>query len=165
MAAAPFDIEVKSDRIRVKIEALPGEVKGALTPVTQLLAEELKSVAQAFASGVLVGEITGKYVASFRTGVRTSAKSVTGRVHTTARQAAILEYGGTIPAHDIAPDAAKALAFMMGAGQAFAARVHHPASRIEKRGVLHAALDDMAGTIVSGLTGAVRDTAAQVSER
>lgn len=158
-----FDIQVRSDRIKVKLEALPNEVRGALKTTAQALAGELASTARALAGGTLVQEHTGKYVASIRPGVRTSKNSVTGRIHSRAPQAAILEFGGTIPAHEILPKVAQALAFMGPAGKVFAGRVEHPASTIEKRGVLHAALKDMQGTIVSELTGTVRDVTARIS--
>jgi len=159
-----FDVQIKSDRIKVKLDELPDEIRTDLKATTRTLAEELKSVAQALASGPLVKTITGKYAASFRVGVRSSKSSVTGRVHSKAPQAAILEFGGTIPAHDILPKTAQALAFMGSAGQVFAARVHHPASHIDKRGVLHQALSDMEGAIVAELKGAVAGATSRVSE-
>ncbi len=160
-----FDVQIKADRIKVKLDELPEELRGRLKTTTQTLAEKLRTVAQALASGPLVRSHTGKYVASIKTGVRTSKSSVTGRIHSKAPQAQILEWGGTIPAHQILPNTAKALAFLGTAGQIFAARVMHPASHIDQRGVLHAALDAEQTDIIAELKATVAGATADVTER
>ena len=67
--------------------------------------------------------------------------------------AAIQEYGGRTPPHDIVPVKSRALAFAGG----FAARVHHPGSTIPARSYLGAALDALHDDITSGLKAAVLD--------
>ena len=49
------------------------------------------------------------------------------------KYAAIHEYGGTIPPHQIVPDKARALAFAIGGKQVFAARVNLPAVTMPER--------------------------------
>lgn len=159
-----FDIQVKSDRIRLKLDELPEELRGRLKSTAQVLAEKLRSVAQALAGGALLQVHTGKFVASIRTGVRASKTSVTGRIHSKAPQAAILEFGGTIPAHEILPNAAQALAFAFQGHQMFAAKVNMPAVHIEKRGILHTALEMERTTIITELKGTVAEAAAGVTE-
>ena len=53
------------------------------------------------------------------------------------KYAAIHEFGGVIPPHQIVSDKAKALAFLVGGKQAFAARVNLPAIAMPER-KLHA---------------------------
>lgn len=163
--AEAFDVQVKSDRIRVKLDELPEELRVRLKSTAQVLAEELRSVAQALASGALLQVHTGKFIASIRAGVRSSKTSVTGRIHSKAPQAGILEWGGTVPAHEILPSAAQALAFAFQGHQVFASKVQMPAVHIEKRGVLHAALAAMQTTIITELKGTVADATAGVTER
>jgi len=54
------------------------------------------------------------------------------------KYAAIHEFGGTIPPHQIVPDKAKALAFLVGGKQAFAARVQLPAATMPERSYMRA---------------------------
>ena len=61
--------------------------------------------------------------------------------------AAIHEFGGTIPPHEIVPDKARALAFLVGGKQAFAARVQMPAVTMPERSYMRAALSEMADDI------------------
>ena len=49
------------------------------------------------------------------------------------KYAAIHEFGGVVPLHEIVPDKAKALAFLLGGKQAFAARVNLPAVAMPER--------------------------------
>ena len=67
------------------------------------------------------------------------------------KYAAIQEYGGKTSAHEILPDKARALAFMIGGTLRFAKSVHHPGSTIPARPYLGSALDEMSGDIVAGL--------------
>jgi hypothetical protein len=73
------------------------------------------------------------------------------------KYAAIQEFGGTIPPHEIVPDKAKALAFAVGGKQVFAARVNLPAVTLPERSYLRASLAEMAGEIGEGLSGAVAE--------
>ena len=71
------------------------------------------------------------------------------------KQAASHEYGGMIPPHEIVPDKAKALAFLVGGKQAFAARVNLPAIAIPERSYMRASLAERADEIGDGLSEAV----------
>ena len=61
--------------------------------------------------------------------------------------AAIHEFGGIIPPHEIVPDKAKALAFILGGKQAFAARVNLPAIAMPERSYMRSSLAEMADEI------------------
>ncbi len=71
------------------------------------------------------------------------------------KYAAIHEYGGVIPPHQIVPDKAKALAFLVGGKQAFAARVNLPVIAMPERSYMRASLAEMADEIREGLSEAV----------
>jgi phage gpG-like protein len=73
------------------------------------------------------------------------------------KYAAIQEFGGTIPPHEIVPDKAKALAFVVGGKQVFAARVNLPAVTMPERSYLRSSLAEMAEEIAEGLSGAVME--------
>jgi phage gpG-like protein len=73
------------------------------------------------------------------------------------KYAAIHEFGGVIPPHEIVPDKAKALAFLLGGKQAFAARVDLPAVTMPERSYLRSSLAEMADEIRDGLSDAVAE--------
>ena len=85
---------------------------------------------------------------SFRPGVQIKSGALAGSIGVTIEETlrwlavriatsadvkyvAIHEFGGMIPPHQIVPDKAKALAFVIGGKQAFAARVNLPAIRCQ----------------------------------
>jgi hypothetical protein len=55
------------------------------------------------------------------------------------------------------PDKAKALAFVVGGKQVFAARVNLPAVTMPERSYLRSSLAEMAEEIAEGLSGAVME--------
>jgi phage gpG-like protein len=70
------------------------------------------------------------------------------------KYAAIHEFGAVIPPHEIVPDKAKALAFLVGGKQAFAARVNLPAVTMPERSYMRSSLAEMADDIRDELTKA-----------
>ena len=94
------------------------------------------------------------------TPIATIEETATGVAVTVAtngdvKYAAIQELDGTIPPHEIVPDKAKALAFMVGGKQAFAAWVDLPAVAMPERSYLRSSLAEMADDIREKLTEAV----------
>ena len=73
------------------------------------------------------------------------------------KYAAIQEYGGKTPAHEILPNKAQALAFVSGDGQRFARRVEHPGSVIPEQSYLRSSLAEMRDEIISSLTEAAAE--------
>ena len=65
------------------------------------------------------------------------------------KYAAIQEYGGRTAAHEILPDKASALAFIVGGAMRFARRVEHPGSIIPERAYLSVHLEEMRAEIVA----------------
>ena len=157
--AEAFDVQVDYSKIKVKLDELPPALRARLKTTAQALAAELKDVATVLAKSELWVR-TGAYIQGMRTSVRSSKKSVTGALKNRANIAAIIEYGANRPPHDILPSIARALHFMADAGEVFAAHVHNPGSATKDYRILHKALADMEGTIVSEMTGTVRDVTA-----
>ena len=77
------------------------------------------------------------------------------------KYAAIEEYGGRTAAHEILPDKAQALAFVVGGAMRFAREVEHPGSLIPERSYLRSSLDEMSVDIVATLA----EAAVEVLER
>jgi len=73
------------------------------------------------------------------------------------KYAAIQEYGGKTGAHEILPDKARALAFVVGGLERFACKVEHPGSLIPERPYMRSSLDDMRNEILAGLAEAAAD--------
>jgi phage gpG-like protein len=67
------------------------------------------------------------------------------------KYAAIQEYGGKTGAHEILPDKAKALAFLVAGAMRFARKVEHPGSVIPERSYLRSSLDEMSDEILAAL--------------
>jgi hypothetical protein len=162
--AEAFDVQVDYSKIKVKLDELPPALRARLKTTAQALAAELRDVATIRAKSDIWVR-TGAYLRGMRTSVRSSKNSVTGTLKNRAKIAAIIEYGATRPAHDIMPNVAKALHFMSDAGEVFAAHVHNPGSTTKDYRILHGALADMEGTIVSEMTGTVRDVTADINAR
>lgn len=71
------------------------------------------------------------------------------------KYAAIHEFGGTIPPHQIVPNKAKALAFAIGGKQVLAARVQISTVTMPERSYMRSSLAEMADEIREGLSEAV----------
>lgn len=163
MAAPTFAVRLDAAKTIGGFDAMPQQVRDALIATTRRLDAALVNAAR-IEAGEQEHVRTGAFVASIRGETWIGKQSVGGSVRSSGPEAGILEYGGTIPAHDIAPSAKKALAFLMTTAQIFAELVHHPASRIEKRAPLHKALDDIQAEIVSEYQAAAGGVVAKVNE-
>ena len=112
------------------------------------LQERLLARVEANLSGDILQTRSGTLKASIVASLTADPSSVSVAVASRGvPYAAIQEYGGTTPAHDIVPVKARALAF---AG-VFATRVHHPGSTIPARSYLGSALEAMHDEIAGGL--------------
>ncbi len=69
--------------------------------------------------------------------------------------AAIQEFGGKTAAHEILPDKARVLAFVINGKQVFARSIQHPGSLIPARSYLRSALDEQRDDIVQDLSDVV----------
>jgi phage gpG-like protein len=92
---------------------------------------------------------SGALARSIVTTIEQTATGVAVTVGTNGdvKYAAIHEFGGTIPPHQIVPEKAKALAFAIGGKQVFTARVQIPAVTMPERSYLRVSLAEMADAI------------------
>jgi phage gpG-like protein len=141
------------------LAAMPERLRQALSSKAATLAAALQAKIQQKLSGGVLNARTGALARSIVATIDDGETGVSVRVATAddIKYAAIHEFGGIIPPHQIVPDKAKALAFVIGGKQVFAARVNLPAIAMPERSFMRAALAEMADEIASGLTEAAMD--------
>jgi phage gpG-like protein len=151
-----FEIDLR-DNFSASLAAMPDQVRQALSSKANMLAVALEAKIQQKLSGGVLNMRSGALASSIVATVDESAADVSVRIGTSGdvKYAAIQEFGGTIPPHEIVPNKAKALAFVVGGKQVFAARVNLPAVTIPERSYLRSSLAEMAGEIAEGLSEAV----------
>jgi phage gpG-like protein len=159
-----FTVELDgADQLSSGLASMPAAVRAALAAKAADLAHRLQAhVVQDKLSGQVLQAKTGALKASISATVDADAKGFKARVFSSGdvKYAAIQEYGGQTPAHDILPSKAKALAFVVGGKLAFAKVVHHPGSRIPARSYLRSSLSDMAAEIGDELKRPAHDAVA-----
>lgn len=168
-----FDARAAAGTIRVKIqgvkeltsrfERMPEVVREALIKEVTDLTFELYAKVLRRASGDILQVITGRYLRSLRPRIRISTARVRGTVASVGlgRRAGFLEFGGHAAARDIPVKNAKALHFLRGSADIFAAVVHHPGPTIAPHPVIYGAFDAMRGEILEGLEVAVKVSATE----
>jgi len=151
-----FQLDLRDD-YSASLAGMPDRVRQALSNKANVLAVALEAKIQQKLSGGVLNTRSGALASSIIAAVDESSAGVSVRVGTSGdvKYAAIQEFGGTIPPHEIVPDKAKALAFAVGGKQVFAARVNLPAVTIPERSYLRSSLAEMAGEIAEGLSDAV----------
>jgi phage gpG-like protein len=154
-----FQVDLRDD-FSASLAGMPDRVRQALASKANVLAVALEAKIQQKLSGGVLNMRSGALASSIIASVVESSADVSVRIGTSGdvKYAAIQEFGGTIPPHEIVPDKAKALAFVVGGKQVFAARVNLPAVTIPERSYLRSSLAEMAGEIAEGLSEAVADT-------
>lgn len=136
---------------------LPRAVQAAIRAKADQLARSLQAyVVQEELSGQVLQTRSGALRDSIAAEVSQDAGKVLIRLYSRGevRYAAIQEYGGHTPAHDIVPNKAKALAFLAGGQTVFARIVHHPGSTIPARPYMAPALAAHGPAIISELKAA-----------
>jgi len=151
-----LDIELQDD-YAASLAAMPDRLRQALAAKANGLAADLLAKVQRQLTGGVLNAKTGALARSIVATVDEGTTGVAVRVGTSGdiKYAAIHEFGGTIPPHDIVPDKAKALAFVTGGKQVFAARVGLPAITMLERSYLRSSLAAMADEITNELREAV----------
>ncbi len=136
---------------------MPERVREALSAKANALAAELEAKVQQKLAGSVLNARTGALARSIVASIEESSANISVRVGTSGdiKYAAIHEFGGIIPPHQIVPDKAKALAFAVGGKEVFAARVNLPAVTMPERSYLRSSLAEMADAIREELTEAV----------
>jgi phage gpG-like protein len=142
------------DALDARLAALPEDMQAQLESKARTLAEKLAAkVRDEKLSGEVLQTQSGALKASIVADVSNEGGALTASVGSVGdvKYAAIQEYGGRTSAHEILPDKASVLAFLLGGAQHFARRVEHPGSTLPARGYLSSALDDMRDEIVAEL--------------
>jgi len=144
------------DNYAEALAAMPERIRLALSNKANVLAAALRDKVQQKLSGGMLNAKSGALARSVIASVDDASTNVTARVATSGvKYAAIHEFGGTIPPHELMPDKARALAFLAGGKQAFAARVNLPAVTMPERSYLRSSLAEMAAEIREELSDAV----------
>jgi len=149
-----------ADALSERLHAAPAAIQSALRTKAADLAERLRRhVADDKLSGQVLQSRSGLLRASIAAEVDDQAGQVIARVFSAGdvKYAAIQEYGGHTAPHDIVPDKAKALAFLVHGAPVFAKVVHHPGSQIPARSYLRSSLADMGDQIITDFTAAALD--------
>jgi phage gpG-like protein len=135
----------------------PERVRAALSAKANALAADLQAKIQQKLAGTVLNARSGALARSIIATIEDSSASVSVRIAASGdvKYAAIHEFGGTIPPHQIVPNKTRALAFAIGGKQVFAARVQIPTVTMPERSYLRSSLAEMADAIREGLSEAV----------
>jgi phage gpG-like protein len=146
-----------SDGASAALAGMPERVRDALSGKANMLAVELQAKIQQKLSGTVLNTKSGALLRSIVTVIDDASANVSVTVSAGGgiKYAVIQEYGGTIPPHEILPGKAKALAFLVGGKQAFAARVNLPAIAMPEHSYMRSSLAEMADEIGEELSDAV----------
>jgi phage gpG-like protein len=153
-----FELSLNDDA-SAALAAMPERIRDALADKANSLAAKLQAKIQQKLSGDVLNRKSGALARSIYATIDDAPADVSVTLATSAdiKYAAIHEYGGMIPPHQIVPDKAKALAFLVGGKQAFAARVNLPAIAMPERSYMRSSLAEMAGEIRDELSEAVAE--------
>jgi phage gpG-like protein len=157
-------VEIQLDGAKAALQRIPPEVATAVAAKVRALTVNLQHhIVADKLQGQVLNHRSGALGRSIQQVTETHGDVAEGRVFSAGdvKYAAIHEFGGKTPAHDIFPKKAEALAFMMGGEQVFAKVVHHPGSVIPERSYMRSGLYDMAEEIIAG----IRDAAASGARR
>jgi HK97 gp10 family phage protein len=144
-----------------KLNAMPNGLRNGIARAVTRLAIETQRLVQQKLSGSVLKVRTGVLRSSINYKVEQSSTSVTATVGTNVKYAAINEFGGRTPPHEILPKKARALAFELNGKTIFAMSVHHPGSKIPERSFLRSALKEMEPRITEELERAVGEVVHQ----
>lgn len=143
-----------------QLAALPANLAARLQSKARDLAEALAArVRDEKLSGQALETKSGALKASIAASVAVEGGAVTATVGSVGdvKYAAIQEYGGRTSAHEILPDKAQALAFIVGGVMRFARRVEHPGSTLPARRYLSASLAESRDQILAEFGSAVTE--------
>jgi phage gpG-like protein len=147
-----------ADELLQRFDRLGADVQACLFATSQTLAASLQAhVQQDKLSGQVLKRLSGDLAASVAATVEIGDGVVTAQVFAAnpPPYAALLEFGGVIPAHEVRPVSAEALSFMRDGRQVFAKVAHSPDVTVPAHSYLRAALQDMAAEITTELQQAV----------
>jgi len=146
--------ELDAGKLLAGVDAMPAQVVAAVATKMRAVTINLqRHVINDKLHGQVLKQRSGKLARSIQQETHTDGDVVVGEVFSAGdvKYAAIHEFGGRTPPHDIVPNKAEALAFAIGGKTVFAKIVHHPGSQMPERSFLRSSLADQAGEIVEGL--------------
>ena len=146
--------ELDAGKLLANLDSMPTQVVAAVaTKMRSITINLQRHVIADKLHGQVLKQRSGKLARSIQQDSHTDGDTVIGEVFSAGdvKYAAIHEFGGTTPPHDIIPSKAGALAFMMGGKMTFARIVHHPGSKMPERSFLRSSLTDQAAEITAGL--------------
>ncbi len=149
------------DRASASLAEMPERIRISLAEKAAVLVDQLEAKVRQKLDGGVLNTRSGALARSIVTVIEDAPAGISVQIAASGdvKYAAIHEFGGTIPPHQIIPDKARALAFAIGGKQAFATRVNLPAVTMPERSYLRSSLAEMAGEIRDAMTGAVVDAA------
>jgi phage gpG-like protein len=150
-----LELSLNDDAVAA-LAAMPERLRDALSAKANALAAQLQAKIQQKLSGGVLNQKSGALARSIVATVEESSADIAVTLASSPdiKYAAIHEYGGIIPPHEIVPDKARALAFLVGGKEVFAARVNLPAIAMPERSYMRSALAEMADEITEGLSEA-----------
>ncbi|HEX3885265.1 MAG TPA: HK97 gp10 family phage protein [Stellaceae bacterium] len=143
-----------ADALAARLETMPGRLASALAQEASRLGDELRAAVERNLSGGVLQQRSGRLAASIDVAVEQNGGAVSTTLGSDVPYAAIHEYGGVIPAHQILPKSARALAFPWQGGERFARRVEMPPVRMPERSFLRSALTEMEPQIRAAMADA-----------
>jgi phage gpG-like protein len=144
------------------LDRIPPAVSRAVEAKVRALTLNLQShVVRDKLQGQVLNHRSGALSRSIQQDVNRSGSATIGRVFSSGdvKYAGIHEFGGQTPPHEILPNKAKALSFLMEGKRIFAQRVQHPGSKMPERSFLRSSLGDMAEEIILGIRQAATQAA------
>jgi phage gpG-like protein len=149
------------DETKARLGAYPATLSAALAAkAAQLAGALVDGIRNDKLAGAVLNLRSGALQASIAANVSVDGDSVLASVGSEGevKYAAIQEYGGKTGAHEILPQKARALSFVIGGALRFARKVEHPGSLIPERSYLRSSLDEMSGEIIAALAAAATET-------
>lgn len=154
------NVTVEGDQeVRSRFAGLPAEI---MDGIRDELEKQLVLLQRHIVEDKLSGQVLNVQTGALRRSiqiepVQVSGYTARGAVYSSGdvKYAAIHEFGGRTPPHDIYPKQAQALAFAMGGETIFAKVVHHPGSQMPERSYMRTALAERRDDIAEGLRDAI----------
>jgi len=139
------------DALDARLDAYAGALGDAFAAKAETLAQALADTVKSDKlSGQVLAARSGALRDSIEAEVAADGDSIVATIASVGdvKYAAIQEYGGRTAAHEIVPDKALALAFIVGGALRFARRVEHPGSTLPARAYLGSSPEESREDIV-----------------
>ena len=137
-----------------RLGALPQTLAQRLAQEVERLGGVLRDRVERKLSGEVLQQRSGRLAGSIAVAIERNGLAIGATVSSDAPYAAIHEYGGVIPAREILPQSARALAFPWRGQQRFLKRVQLPAVTMPERSFMRSALEETAPDIRAALARA-----------